>query len=71
MSLLKRQPALALGSIGPVVTALLGLAIAMGVPLTEDQQAAILVTSGSLITLVTSFMVKNRVSPVAEEGSES
>lgn len=55
------EPALTVGAVTGFVTALLGLAVAFGLPVTDGQQAAILGITATLAPLVAAWFIRSRV----------
>lgn len=66
LSFSDREPAIIGAAVQAVVIAAVILAVQFGVPLTDGQQAAILGLSMALITLVTTWLVRKNVTPVAK-----
>lgn len=59
-----KEPAITIGSISAGVAAVIALLIAFGVPLTDDQQVAILGVVAAVGPLVAAFLTRRFVSPV-------
>lgn len=55
------EPARIVGGTGAVVAAVLGLLVAFGVPITEDQKNAILTVALVLTPIITAELVRRRV----------
>lgn len=55
------EPARVVGGAGAVVAAVLGLLVAFGVPITEEQKNAILTVALLLAPIVTAELVRRRV----------
>lgn len=65
MNILQTEPAVSVGSIGAIVTALLVLLISFGVPITPDQRAAISALAALVIPIVAAIVIRSQVTPVA------
>ena len=63
---MKNEPAITIGTISAAVSAVIALLVAFGVPLTEDQQIAILGVVASLGPIVAAVITRNFVSPAAK-----
>jgi hypothetical protein len=63
---MKNEPAVAVGTITAVVTALLALLTAFGLSLSADQTAAILGVVAVLGPLVAAFVTRSKVTPVTD-----
>lgn len=60
------EPALAVGAVTAFVTAVIGLLVAFGLPVTDDQQAAILGITAVLAPVIAGWFIRSRVfSPAA------
>lgn len=57
------EPAVTIGSISAATAALLGLAIAFGVPLSDDQRVAILGAIAAVAPLVVGLLIRGKVTP--------
>lgn len=62
---MNKEPAVTVATITAVVGAGLGLAVAFGVPLTEDQKVAILAVAVTIGPVVVGFVVRHFVTPTA------
>lgn len=64
---MKNEPVLTLAGITAVVAALIGVLVAFGVPMTDDQQKAVLVAVGAIAPLALAYYARKRVTPVAAD----
>lgn len=64
MEIIKNEPVLAGAIITPLVIAAIQLAKAFGVPLTLEQEAAILTFVGVVVPLLGGWLGRRRVTPV-------
>lgn len=60
---MKKEPAITIGTISAAVAAVLALLVAFGIPVTEEQQTAILGVVAALGPIVTGLIVRRKVSP--------
>ena len=60
---MKKEPAITVGTISAAVAAVLALLVSFGIPVTEDQQTAILGVVAALGPIVTGLIVRKKVSP--------
>ena len=60
---MKKEPAITIGTISAAVAAVLALLVAFGIPVTDDQQTAILGVVAALGPIVTGLIVRRKVSP--------
>lgn len=60
------EPAVTGGSVVAVVTALLALVVAFGVPITDQQREAILAVVGVVAPLAVALLVRKHVTPTAK-----
>lgn len=60
------EPAWTVGSITAAVSALVGLLVAFGLPITDGQQNAILAFVGVAAPLVVAWLVRSRVVPSSQ-----
>lgn len=58
------EPVVTVASITAAVAAALALVVAFGLPLTEDQQKAILGAAAVLAPMVAAYFARKRVTPV-------
>ncbi len=63
---LKYEPAVVAGALQVLVAAVIGLAVAFGAPVTDEQAAAIVAAVTALTAVVSAFAVRARVTPVAK-----
>ena len=63
---MKDEPAITIGTISAAVSAIIALLVAFGVPLTEDQQIAILGVVAALGPIVAAVITRRFVSPAAK-----
>ena len=63
---MKNEPAITIGTISAAVGAVIALCVAFGVPLTEDQQIAILGVVSALGPIVAAVITRRFVSPAAK-----
>lgn len=63
---LSAEPAVALGTAGAVVAAIIGVLVVFGVPLTNMQTQAILALVAIVTPLVTAFVTRHFVTPVSK-----
>lgn len=63
---MSKEPAITIGTISAAVGAVIALLVAFGVPLTEDQQIAILGVVAALGPIVAAVITRRFVSPVAK-----
>lgn len=63
---MKREPSLTIGAITAAVTAILGLLVAFGLPLSNAQEAAILAVIGPVAVLVGALVIRSKVTPSAD-----
>jgi hypothetical protein len=61
-----REPAVVIGTVTSVVTAVLALVVAFGLELTDDQRNAILGVVGAAAPIVAALLVRPKVTPVAD-----
>lgn len=66
-SKVQAEPAVTLGSVTALVTALLALAASFGLHLSAEQRAAILTVAGIVGPLVSGFLTRRKVTPVQKE----
>lgn len=64
----RREPLITTASITAAVTAVIGLLVSFGVPLTGDQQTAILGVVAVLAPLAVALVARHKVSPVDVQG---
>lgn len=62
---MKNEPAITIGGISAAVGAFIALCVAFGVPLTEDQQGAILGVVAALGPIIAAVITRRFVSPAA------
>lgn len=80
---MKNEPVAIIGAVGAALAAVIGVAVAFGLPITEDQQTAILAAVGPVGIVVVLIITRRLVTPngrvveredggkvVAGEGSE-
>lgn len=60
---MKREPAITIGTISAAVGAIIALAVSFGVPLSEDQQIAILGVVAAVGPIVAAIITRRFVSP--------
>ena len=60
---MRKEPAITVGTISAAVAAVLALLVSFGIPVTEDQQTAILGVVAALGPIVTGLIVRKKVSP--------
>ena len=63
---MKREPLLTVAAVTAVATALLGLGVAFGLPVSDDQQAAILAAVAAVAPIVVGLIARRYVTPVAD-----
>ena len=63
---MSKEPAITIGSISAGVSAVIALLVAFGVPLTEDQQTAILGVVAAAGPIVAAVITRRFVSPAAK-----
>lgn len=61
---MKREPLVTVASATALVAAVVALVVAFGVPLTDEQQTAILGLASVVAPLVVGFVARRRVTPV-------
>lgn len=61
---MKTEPVVTVASITAAVAALIGVLVAFGVPLSDDQQKALLALVGVVAPLVTAVIARRKVTPV-------
>lgn len=66
---MKKEPAITVGAISAAVAAIIGLAVAFGAPLTEDQQIAILGVVAAVGPIVATVITRRFVSPAQSENT--
>lgn len=66
---MKSEPAITIGSISAGVGAIIALVVAFGVPLTEDQQIAILGVVAAVGPIVATVITRRYVSPAKSENT--
>lgn len=66
---MKREPAITVGTISAAVAAIIGLAVAFGAPITEDQQIAILGVVAALGPIIAAVITRRFVSPAQSENT--
>lgn len=66
---MKREPVLTVGGIGAAAAAVLALLVAFGVPLTDDQQTAILGVVAVIAPVVVAVIARRFVTPVSSPQS--
>jgi len=64
---MKREPAITVGTISAAVAAVLALLVAFGIPVTDDQQTAILGVVAALGPIVTGLIVRRKVTPTSKD----
>lgn len=64
---MKREPAITVGTISAAVAAIIGLAVAFGAPITEDQQIAILGVVAAVGPIIAAVVIRRFVSPAASQ----
>jgi hypothetical protein len=62
---MRNEPSLTVGAISAVTAALIAVAVAFGLPLTADQQQAILIAVATAGPIVVGWVVRSRVTPSA------
>lgn len=62
---MKSEPVVTVASITAAVAALIGVLVAFGVPLTDDQQKALLGLVAVVAPLVAAVIARRKVTPVA------
>lgn len=67
LSLFQREPAVIISSITALVTAVIGLAVAFGLPISPDQQTAILAFTGAVLVLIFGNAAVTRKSVTAND----
>lgn len=65
-STMKREPAITVGAISAAVAAVLALLVAFGIPVTEEQQTAILGVVAAIGPIVTGLLIRRKVSPAVK-----
>lgn len=63
---MKHQPLITAGLVTSLATAVIGVLVAFGVPMTKDQQAAVLVLVGVVAPLIVAAAAWRKVTPSAE-----
>lgn len=63
---MKHQPLITAGLVTSLATAIIGVLVAFGVPMTKDQQAAVLVLVGVVAPLIVAAAAWHKVIPSAE-----
>lgn len=63
---MKNEPAITIGTISAAVSAVIALLISFGVPLTEDQQIAILGVVAAVGPIVAAVITRRFVSPATK-----
>lgn len=66
---MKNEPAITIGGISAAVGAVIALCVAFGVPLTEDQQIAILGVVAALGPIIAAVITRRFVSPAQSENT--
>ena len=66
---MKNEPAVTLTTVMAVIVAALGLLVEFGVDLTSGQQTAIITFCSAVGIVVTGFLIRQRVTPVAKLGT--
>lgn len=61
----QKEPAAIISAIGAAVTAIIGVAVAFGVPMSQQQQNAILVAIGPVAILIVLLATRPKVTPTA------
>lgn len=61
---MKSEPVVTVASITAAVAALIGVLVAFGVPLTDDQQKALLALVAVVAPLVAAVIARRKVTPV-------
>lgn len=61
---MKREPLVTIASITGIVAAVLGLLVAFGVPLTDDQEKALLGLAAVVAPFIVAYFGRKRVTPV-------
>lgn len=61
---MNREPVFTVATITSAVAAVVALVVAFGVPLTEDQQTAILSLAAVVAPLIAAYFARKRVTPV-------
>lgn len=67
---MKNEPVVTIGAITALVTALLGVLVAFGIPLTPEQQTALTTFVVSAVVLASAFIARRFVTPVAKAEEE-
>ena len=65
---MKNEPAITSGSVTALVTALVGLLVAFGVPLSTEQQTAIIGLVAVAAPIVAALLIRRKVTPVDSDG---
>lgn len=65
---MKNEPAITIGSVTALVTALVGLLVAFGVPLSTEQQTAIIGLVAVAAPIVAALLIRRKVTPVDSDG---
>lgn len=63
---MKHQPLITAGLVTSLATAVIGVLVAFGVPMTKDQQTAVLVLVGVVAPLIVAAAAWRKVTPSAE-----
>lgn len=66
---MSKEPAITIGGISAGVGAIIALCVAFGVPLTEDQQIAILGVVAALGPIIAAVITRRFVSPAQPENT--
>lgn len=65
MNILQTEPAVAIATAGAIVSATIVLLVSFGVPITPQQTVAISTLAALIIPIVTGFLIRAKVTPVA------
>lgn len=63
---MSKEPAITIGTVSAAVAAIIGLAVAFGAPITEDQQIAILGVVAAVGPIVAAVLIRHVVTPVSK-----
>lgn len=63
---MKSEPVFTVNNITGIVTAILGLLVAFNVPLTDDQQKALIAVAAIAAPFVASLIARQKVTPVVK-----
>lgn len=64
---MKNEPVLTAAAVTPVAVAILGLLVAFGAPISDEQQTAILAVVGVVVPLASALYARSKVTPVAKD----